>query len=120
MDDELRDVVRLELALLEPGLRRDPDRVRSALHPDFVEYGSSGRVWGRTSVATATADTAVPIEVADVRARRLGPDAVLLTYRTTTPGRTALRSSTWIRDVGGPWLLLFHQGTPQASPGGSP
>ena len=120
MDDELRDVVQLELALLEPGLRGDADRVRSELHPDFVEYGSSGKVWDRTSVATATADAAVPIEVGDVRARRLGPDAVLLTYRTTTSGGAVLRSSTWIRDVGGPWRLLFHQGTPQASPGGSP
>jgi hypothetical protein len=120
MDDELRDVLRLELALLEPGHRSNPDQMRSGLHPDFVEYGSSGRVWDRTSVATAAVDTAVPFEVADVRARRLGPDAVLLTYRTTAGGRSALRSSTWIRDVGGPWLLLFHQGTPQASPGGSP
>jgi hypothetical protein len=122
MDGDLRAVAERELALLEPDVRRDPKRVRAHLHPDFVEYGASGRVWDRTSAPTATAEAAGPIEAVELRARRLGPDAVLLTYRTRTPGRTALRCSTWIRDAGGPWLMLFHQGTPtpQASPGGSP
>jgi ribonuclease HI len=112
MDDDLREVVDRELSLLEPKLRRDPDQVRALLHPDFVEYGSSGQVWDRTSVADATADADERIEALDVRARRLGPDAVLLTYRTTTSGRTALRSSTWIRGADGQWLMVFHQGTP--------
>lgn len=120
MDDDLRAVIDRELALLEPDVRHDPERVRALLHPDFVEFGASGRIWDRTSVAAATAETTnegtpTAIEAADLRARRLGPDAVLLTYRTMTPDRTALRCSTWIRDAGGPWLLLFHQGTPTSS-----
>jgi ribonuclease HI len=49
-------------------------------------------------------------------ARRIGPDAILLTYRSTRAGRDALRSSTWIRDDAGTWLLLFHQGTPVSVP----
>jgi hypothetical protein len=122
MDDDLREVIRRELALLTPDVRRDAEQVQALLHPDFVEYGSSGRVWDRASVSAATADVAEPVPATDLRPRRLGPDAVLLTYRTTTPGRAALRSSTWIRGAAGQWLMLFHQGTPAepASPGGSP
>jgi ribonuclease HI len=116
MDDDLRDVVQRELALLDPEVRKDADRVRALLHPDFVEYGSSGRVWDRTSVPAATSQAAGHaaghIEAGDLRPRRLGPDVVLLTYRTTTPGRSVLRSSTWVRDGAAGWLLLFHQGTP--------
>ena len=102
-----------ELDLLRPDVRRDPVRVRALLHPDFLEFGSSGRIWDRDSVPEATADGAVRMEIDQLHARRLGPDAVLLTYRTTTPGRSSLRSSTWIRADDGEWLMLFHQGTPQ-------
>ncbi len=112
VDDDLRRVVERELALLDPGVRRDPAQVRALLHPDFVEYGSSGRVWDRTSVVEATADSADPIEARDLEPRRVGEDAVLLTYRSVAAGRESLRSSTWIRDPAAGWLLLFHQGTP--------
>ena len=112
MDDDLRRVVERELALLDPGVRRDPDQVRALLHPDFVEYGSSGRVWDRASVVEATADSVAPIAAHDLQPRRLGEDVVLLTYRAVTAGRESLRSSTWIRDAAAGWLLLFHQGTP--------
>lgn len=49
------------------------------------------------------------IEASRVAARRVH-DAVLVTYRSDSSGRRALRSSTWVRE-GGRWLLLFHQGT---------
>ncbi len=58
----------------------------------------------------ATAGTPARIVATDVVARRLAPDVVLVTYRSDASGRTALRSSVWVRE-GGQWLLLFHQGT---------
>jgi len=115
VDVDVATVVQCELALLLPEVRRDPERMRALLHPDFVEYGSSGRVWDRGSIGSVSAD-AEQITAADFVARRIGPDAVLLTYRSTRAGRDALRSSTWIRDDAGTWLLLFHQGTPVADP----
>lgn len=108
-DEELAQVIRLELLLLEPDVRGDSERLPSLLHPDFCEYGASGRVWTRESVAEATSGTERP-QVSAVEARRLGADAVLVTYRSATAGRSALRSSTWVRDSDR-WLLLFHQGT---------
>jgi hypothetical protein len=116
VDDDLSTVIERELALLDPEVRRDASRVRALLHPEFTEYGASGRVWDRTSVVDATAGSAGPIEAFDLRPRRLGADAVLLTYRSRTAGREALRSSTWIRDEAAGWLLLFHQGTEQSAP----
>lgn len=85
--------------------------MRGLLHADFVEYGASGRVWGRASIAEATSASAEPITAADLHARRLGPDAVFLTYRSESSGRRTLRSSTWVRDPLAGWVLLFHQGT---------
>ena len=114
MDDDPAEVVRLELLLLEPAVRDDPDRLRSLLSADFLEHGASGRVWDRGTVAGATAGSGARVLASDVRARRLGPDAVLLTYRSEGGGRHSLRSSTWVRDAGR-WLLLFHQGTPTDS-----
>jgi len=103
-------VVERELLLLRAAVRRDPQRVLELLHPDFAEFGSSGRVWDRLSITAATADSPRDIEATGMQARRLGPDAFLVTYTSHDGARHALRSSTWIRE-GGQWLLLFHQGT---------
>lgn len=45
VDEELAEVAGLEMLLLQPQVRNDPERLLSLLHPDFSEYGSSGRVW---------------------------------------------------------------------------
>jgi hypothetical protein len=110
-DPDLDEVVARELALLDPEVRRDPGRVRAFLHPEFVEFGASGRVWSRDSSAAVTSGVEQRITASDLVPRRLAEHVVLLTYRSREPGREALRSSTWIRE-GGEWLLLFHQGTP--------
>ena len=107
-------MVERELALLDPEIRRDPERLCSFLHPGFVEFGASGRIWDRASIAAMTSGVDEQITASDLSARRLGPDAVLLTYRSSASGRGALRSSTWIREAG-EWWLLFHQGTPLTS-----
>ena len=113
MDDEVAMVVERELLLMSPAVRVDPEQVLTLLHSDFVEYGASGRTWDRSSVTAVTAASADGIHAEGLQARRLGPDAVLITYRSHARGRVALRSSTWVR-VGGKWLCLFHQGTPLA------
>jgi hypothetical protein len=104
-------VVERELALLDPAVRRDPARVSAFLHPEFTEFGASGRVWDRGSIGEVSSGIDEQIIATDMTGRWLGPDAVLLTYRSHTCGRQALRSSIWRRHEG-EWLLLFHQGTP--------
>ena len=114
-EDDLREVVGRELALLEPDVRKDAERVLALLHPDFLEHGASGRVWDRESITSVTGGTDTPIQATDLRTRYLGADAVLVTYRSREPEREALRSSVWLRDAGAGWLLLFHQGTPSVA-----
>lgn len=106
----MQAVVERELLLLQPAVRSDRRRVLSLLHPDFHEFGTSGRVWDRMSITGVTDTSTDVITATDVAARRLGPDAVLVTYRSHVGGRHALRSSVWVRTEG-EWLVLFHQGT---------
>jgi hypothetical protein len=39
-----------ELRLLDPEIRRSPEQVGALLHPEFHEFGASGRRWDRASV----------------------------------------------------------------------
>ncbi len=108
-----------ELRLLDPAVRRSPERVGALLHPDFHEFGSSGRHWDRAAIiealATTTGPGAAPAVVSRMRGVRLAPDLVHLTFDTDDDGRRAHRSSLWRRsrpESGERWLLYFHQGTP--------
>jgi ribonuclease HI len=104
------DVIRLEQQLLDPTYRGNAEFLAAVLHPDFVEYGKSGRVWTRDLVIAAlAADPAVSGDAHDFHADQLSADVVLLTFRTTG----ALRSSIWVRDAGN-WRMRFHQGTTSA------
>jgi ribonuclease HI len=112
---DIQEVERRERALLDPAVRRDPERVAALLAVEFLEFGGSGRVFSRADVVAAAASQGLPIdeaEVSELAARTLAGDLVLLTYRLVTPRRTTLRSSLWRRDGDGAWRLLFHQGTP--------
>ena len=114
MDASAEEVVALEFRLLDPAVRSSSHTVVGLLHPDFVEFGTSGRVWTAEAVANAIATDDEQIDVTEMTALQLAPDAFLLTYKAHREQRTTLRSSVWLR-VDGQWLLRFHQGT-TASP----
>jgi hypothetical protein len=116
-DAELDEVVRLELELHRADVRADAGRLGELLDPEFVEFGASGTRWDRDSIIEALlaepgpgSEDATAIEATDVEARRLAEGVVLVTYRTRTPERRALRSSIW-RRADGRWRVYFHQGT---------
>ncbi|MDP9987694.1 ribonuclease HI [Arthrobacter oryzae] len=107
-------VEELERELLGPLVRGDIGRTAVLLHPDFMEIGSSGRVWTRDAMMMALEED--PGERTDIEilgADRIGTSAVLLTYRSFARSGTTLRSSLWVLDSGR-WRLRFHQGTPEA------
>ncbi|MGV8977842.1 MAG: DUF4440 domain-containing protein [Cellulomonas sp.] len=113
-DADRSDVVGRELLLLDPAVRSDSDRLRELLHPDFVEFGSSGRRWDVEAVVEAlAADPSSPSQApTELTPVSVATDVVLLTYRIEG-ARGSLRSSVWVRDAGS-WRLRFHQGTPLA------
>jgi hypothetical protein len=104
----------LEESLLQPDLRKS-NRLVELLADDFVEFGSSGRVYTRRDLVEALqAETPVVQTTSEFKAVMLGPDAALLTYVTrleATPPRYTLRSSVWKRN-GDAWQMVFHQATP--------
>lgn len=104
-----------ELRLLRPEVRSSPDLLGELLHPEFREFGASGRYWDRTSIIEsllAGEDPGPrPVVVSRMEGVRLAPDVVHLTFDTENNGRLAHRSSLWRRTVDG-WRMYFHQGTP--------
>ncbi|MBD0292914.1 MAG: RdgB/HAM1 family non-canonical purine NTP pyrophosphatase [Jiangellaceae bacterium] len=108
------DVVQQELSLLTRAVRSDTHRLRELLHPDFLEFGASGRVRNLASVLEAFAvDPSPPSgEATEITSVRVAENAVLLTYLLTSPGGASLRSSLWVRNRDS-WRLRFHHGTPQ-------
>jgi hypothetical protein len=117
------DILRgLEEALLKPEVRRSADEVGRLLADDFIEFGSSGRVFDKAQIIEAlgreTPDPAIRIVLTDFSARQLAPAVMLVTYRTIRSGTSApqgyrLRSSIW-KLMEGRWQMVFHQGTPAA------
>jgi hypothetical protein len=109
----------LEYSLLDPEIRADPDRLAELLSDDFVEFGSSGRVWTKaTTIASLVAEDpglSGVRTVTDLQVRQLADQAALVTYvvgrqSPGEPGVQTLRSSIWRREKG-KWRMVFHQGT---------
>jgi ribonuclease HI len=107
--DELLD---LEQRLLDPSVRGSPQAVVPLLHPDFVEFGSSGRVYTKELMVQMMLQQAPGVvRIRDFDVREIAPEAALVTYRTVgAEGKETRRSSIWVRS-GGEWRIVFHQGT---------
>jgi len=109
--EDLHEVVRREQLLLDPAVRADRSAVLALLHPDFVEFGKSGRVWDRDRIVAMTAADPSPSGPAsDFESVQLADDVVLLTFRVRGDVE-ALRSSVWVRDPSAGWQMRFCQGT---------
>jgi hypothetical protein len=107
VSSELEHVIALELSLLDPEVRRSPERVGRLLHCDFREFGPGG-AWDREAIVAAlAADPGRGWQATDVEARAVAAGVVLVTYRAAG----SLRSSLWVSGPDG-WQVLFHQGTP--------
>ncbi|HMG87881.1 MAG TPA: DUF4440 domain-containing protein [Terracidiphilus sp.] len=117
LDEAIKaELERLELLLMEPAVRRNREHVGALMARDFVEFGSSGRVWTREATLELLAtETYTPPQVENFAFRLLGPGVALVTYRTlrndAAGERTVtLRSSIWTWESER-WKICFHQGT---------
>jgi len=106
-----------EQALLDPAVRRDRARVAELLADDFLEFGSSGRIWTRDSILDLLATESYdPPAMEEFQCDLIGEDVALVTYKTVRADAASglraevLRSSIWIREAGD-WRVRFHQGT---------
>lgn len=109
-----------ERELLDPAVRRDRERVSALLAEDFVEFGSSGKVWTREGILDllATEDFEPPV-MEDFECCEIAEGVALVTYKTirtnaeTGEMSVTLRSSIWSKGSG-VWRMRFHQGTHSA------
>jgi hypothetical protein len=110
----------LETSLLRPEVRASRDALSKLLAKDFVEFGSSGRVYDRDQVIDGLVQEGSAPQVKrtayEFSVRWLGEVAVLVTYRASRrmpDGEEfqTLQSSIW-QLTGDRWQMVFHQGTP--------
>lgn len=98
--------------MLDPVVRGDRDRLDELIQDGFVEFGSSGRVYGKAAlIDMLVGEDHAPVTMEDFSVRQLDGATALVTYRSVgRGGREARRSSVWIREAGS-WRMAFHQGT---------
>lgn len=120
MDDEAivaEQLYQLETKLLQPEVRASTQAIADLLADEFVEFGSSGRVFDKAQIIASLKDeTDLKRTMTDFKIKRLAANIVLVTYHITryvdgqTESAASLRSSIW-RKTADRWQMLFHQGT---------
>jgi hypothetical protein len=98
--------------MLDPEVRGNPARLEDLVRDDFIEFGSSGRVYEkRMLIDMLSQEDHIPVIIRDFAIRELAPGIALINYRSVGhSGQEARRSSIWIKGNGG-WQMVFHQGT---------
>ncbi|WP_088224703.1 DUF4440 domain-containing protein [Desulfosporosinus sp. FKB] len=107
----------LEDRLLQPEIRRSREEISMLLADDFVEFGSSGRMYDKIQVVEELPHSLPGSTIIEgFQIKVLSPYVVLATYRAVKTNesreemRSSLRSSIW-RFTDGRWQIVFHQGT---------
>ncbi|HZQ18503.1 MAG TPA: DUF4440 domain-containing protein [Terriglobales bacterium] len=109
------ELLELEKKLLNPELRRSPEKLAHFLAEDFIEFGSGGHAYDKKRVLFLLRKQ-VPskLQIEEFRAIEISESAALVTYRAYSESskgtRSSLRSSLWIQRDGA-WQMAFHQGT---------
>jgi hypothetical protein len=109
----------LEVALHQPQVRSDRNRLDGLLHPRFREVGRSGGVYTRADILAEFSDQPPSYEVCsqEFQVEQLTEGLALLTYKSAHINahgeleRHTHRSSLWQLTARG-WQMRFHQGTP--------
>ncbi len=111
------ELLELEKKLLDPELRKQPEKLAHLLRDDFIEFGSSGHAYDKRRVLFVLRKQGpARLQIEEFRVVELGASAALVTYRAVseptrlTTMRHSLRSSLWVRENGN-WQMVFHQGT---------
>jgi hypothetical protein len=116
MDDDTL-IKALEEKLLAPDIRGSQEELEKLISPDFIEYGSSGKIFNHLAVITdliAHSRNTFKYSFVNFKTRRLSDDIILALYilETERNHRIAItnRSSLWHWEEGS-WRIIFHQGT---------
>ncbi|MEH2061715.1 MAG: DUF4440 domain-containing protein [Nostoc sp.] len=108
-----------EERLLQPNLRKSAKDIMDLLADEFIEFGSSGRVFDKQQIIKSLQNE--PMEaltqrsITEFKTLILATGVVLVTYRIVKhiSGEEpvhSLRSSIWKLN-NAQWKMIFHQGT---------
>jgi hypothetical protein len=116
MDDDTL-IKSLEEKLLAPEIRGSREELEKLISPEFIEYGSSGKIYNYLATLTSLISNSknkFKYSFVNFKTRRLSDDAILALYilETEQNHRIAItnRSSLWCWENGA-WRIIFHQGT---------
>jgi len=106
-------VMELERLLLEPATRSDLSKLETLLHDEFIEFGSSGKIYNKRDVLDSLPnETPKKLVIESINTKQLSDSCVLLTYKLISDYKLhSTRSSIWVYNSC-QWQLIFHQGTP--------
>jgi hypothetical protein len=121
MDNQLaKHIEDLEVALLQPEVRRSAKRISELLSDDFIEFGMFGKKYTKQDfvelLPNSKEEEFEKYEASEFVAKQIALDTVLLTYKATIEffktGEKiwTLRSSIW-QKRGDEYQMVFHQGT---------
>ncbi len=114
-DTDKTTLTQLEESLWIAETRFDPAYMETVLHPDFIEFGCSGRRYTRTEIMAFTGDTIqVKLPFDQFTFRPISDTVVHITYISEVQYehlQVCNRTSIWVY-LDGRWQLHFHQGTP--------
>ncbi|MDR0670297.1 MAG: DUF4440 domain-containing protein [Treponema sp.] len=120
MDEELL-IKELEEKLLLQKIRSSREEMEKLISPDFIEYGSSGKIYnykGTLAYLLANAGGAFTYTFINFKTQRLSDDFILALYILEVEKNHKIiitnRSSLWRREEyagHGIWRIVFHQGT---------
>jgi hypothetical protein len=112
-----RQLRELEESHLRFDVRSSSESMQALLADEFIEFGSSGRIFDRaTVIAALSGESGFESRIDDFVVRSLSPEVALTMYRLSTwptsggQARVTLRSSVWVYRAGR-WSMVFHQGT---------
>lgn len=117
INESLRlEITKKENSLWEIETRANKQYMEELLHPDFIEFGRSGKKYDRIACIKAlVGDFTTKIPLPEIDIKMVSEDVLLVHYISeavfTSGKEIARRTSVW-KKVDKDWLLLFHQGTP--------
>ncbi|MDZ8093306.1 MAG: DUF4440 domain-containing protein [Nostoc sp. DedQUE05] len=109
----------LEERLLQPDVRKSATDIMDLLADEFIEFGSSGRVFNKQQIIESLQNESIqPLTqrlITEFKTLVLVTGVVLVTYRIVRhiSGKQpvhSLRSSIWKLN-NARWKMIFHQGT---------
>ena len=113
----VQTIRQLEERLLQPDVRHSPGELEKYLAEEFVEYGSTGRVYDRQAIIDELgSESALRFSLTDFKLQMLSPEIALATYCAVcddgaSGDKTHSRRSSLWKKTGDQWQIVFHQGT---------